>query len=334
MIQVLGESKEGISAAYFTGDEIGRLNRVIDLADVLVICRARYSNALRQLITRARSKGVRVLFDIDDLVFDPEYVPLLVQTADQQSYPTAWQYWHEYVTQIEATLHLCEAIITTNSYLAALIATFCRQVAHVIPNFLNREQIAISQRIFNRKQNHGFAKNEQIYLGYFSGTPVHNRDFKLISDALISLFKRDRRVTAMIVGFLNLDGEILNYSSRIKFYPLQDFINLQRFIGMVDVNLAPLRSNPISNCKSELKYFEAGIVGTVTVASPTFAYANTIRDGENGCLADISEWEAKLESIINPRGNYQRMAEEAYTDSERKYAWYNQLALIEKTLFP
>ncbi|HUW63535.1 MAG TPA: glycosyltransferase family 1 protein, partial [Spirochaetia bacterium] len=90
MIQVLGESKEGISAAYFTGDEIGRLNRVIDLADVLVICRARYSNALRQLITRARSKGVRVLFDIDDLVFDPEYVPLLVQTADQQSYPTAW----------------------------------------------------------------------------------------------------------------------------------------------------------------------------------------------------------------------------------------------------
>jgi hypothetical protein len=38
-------------------------------------------------------------------------------------------------------------------------------------------------------------------------------------------------------------------------------------------------------------------------------------------------------SVKSLDGNYPTIAENAYCDSERRYAWYNQTATIEKILF-
>ena len=75
MIQVLREIGTGVGAAFFHLQEIEPLSQLLDQIDVLVICRARYSDGLNRLISRARNKGKRVLFDIDDLVFDCAFVP-------------------------------------------------------------------------------------------------------------------------------------------------------------------------------------------------------------------------------------------------------------------
>ena len=65
---------------------------------------------------------------------------------------------------------------------------------------------------------------------------------------------------------------------RIEVCPLQDFVNLQRLIGEVEINIVPLQDNAFTNCKSELKYFEAAIVETVTVATPTYTFSR-VRSG-------------------------------------------------------
>ena len=62
-------------------------------------------------------------------------------------------------------------------------------------------------------------------------------------------------------------------------------MNLQRLIAEVEINISPLQNNLFTNCKSELKYFEAAIAGTITVATPTYAFSRAIVDGENGFLA-------------------------------------------------
>ncbi len=74
---------------------------------------------------------------------------------------------------------------------------------------------------------------------------------------------------------------------------------MQRLIGEVELNLAPLQDNRFTNCKSELKYFEAAITGTLTIASPTYAFRNALRDGENGFLANDTEWETKIRAAID-----------------------------------
>jgi SAM-dependent methyltransferase len=203
----------------------------------------------------------------------------------------------------------------------------------VIPNFLNEEQISLSRQIFELKAESGFAHDGRIHLGYFSGTPTHNKDFEIIAGPLARAMDRDPRLILRVVGFLDLKGALQEHRSRVEFHPLQDFLNLQRLIGSTEINLVPLQDNIFSNCKSELKYFEAGIVGTVTLASPTFTLRNAIRDGDNGFLANAYEWEEKLSSLIDRLSDYPDIAARAFQHSEEQYSWANQTALIEKTLF-
>lgn len=334
MIQVLQESRNKISAAFFSNNEIDHLDKIVDIADVLVICRSRYSHKLCHAIARAQSKGKTVFFDIDDLVFHTNFIPLILDTLDRDlDNPDVWDVWFALCSRLGAALNLCDKIITTNEFLAARLRAYAGKQAFVIPNFMNQEQMEISTQIFQEKKSRGFERNNQIHLGYFSGTQTHNKDLEVLSDALVEILNRDPRIVVRIVGFMDIKGPLQNYTSRIERYPLQDFINLQRLIGDVEINLVPLQDNEFTNCKSELKYFEAGIVGTVTIASPTFMYSKSIQDGENGYLARSFEWREKIENLVDTIDSLPVIAEKAYRESKEKYAWYNQAYLIENTLF-
>ncbi|MCV3216726.1 hypothetical protein OGM63_25015 [Plectonema radiosum NIES-515] len=334
MIQVLQNSTNNISAAYFSNDDEENLAPVIELADVIVICRTRYTDKINRFISSAKAKDKKVLFDIDDLIFNTSYTHLILNTLDQDlSHPNLWDVWFAYASRLGETLKLCDGAITTNKFLADQISRFASKSTYVIPNFLNNEQMRVSNQIFQQKIKSGFRRDEKIYLGYFSGSPTHNKDFALISNALIHLFEKYSNIMLRIVGHLELKGGIKNYSSRIGFFPFQDFINLQHLIGQTEINLMPLQDNIFTNCKSELKFFEASIVGTLSVASPTFTYANAIRDGKTGYLSKSFEWFHKLDSIISSLDNYPEIAKASYDDVEEKYAWYNQVELIENTLF-
>jgi len=334
MVEALGQSGRDISAAYFFEREIDQLDAAVDMADVLVICRSRYTNKLNRLITRVQSKGKPVFFDVDDLIFDPDYIHLLLTTLDQKlKNPESWDFWYARVGRIGATLRMCDRAIVTNDYLASRVRHYADKPVSVVPNFLNEEQMEISRRIFEEKKVRQFARNEEIHLGYFSGTPTHNKDFEIVSGTLAQLLQNDPRLRVRIVGFLDLKGPIRSYRSRFEFHPLSDFINLQRLIGEVEINLVPVQDNIFTNCKSELKYFEAGITGTVTVASPIFTLANAIRDGENGFIANAFQWDEKLQCLLENIDSYPLMAEKAFAHSDQNYCWENQVKLLESTLF-
>src|SRR5262249_61039712 len=113
----------------------------------------------------------------------------------------------------------------------------------------------------------GFHGRGGLPFGFFSGPPSHNRDFEIISGVLRRLLADDPRLHVRVVGYLDLKGELRHYQDRIERHPLCDFLNLQRLIGSTEVNLVPLQDNTFTQCKSELKYFEAGLVGTVTSSS-------------------------------------------------------------------
>jgi glycosyltransferase involved in cell wall biosynthesis len=228
---------------------------------------------------------------------------------------------------------MCDQVIVTNEYLASRVKHCVDKPVTVIPNFLNDEQMRVSRQIYEEKKRRGFARTGQIHLGYFSGTPTHNKDFEIISGILSRMLERDPRLVVRIVGFLDLKEPLRSYQSRIEFYPLQDFVNLQQLIGSVEVNLVPLQDNIFTNCKSELKYFEAGVTGTVTIASPSFTLARAIQDGENGYIARSFEWHEKLEYVLDNMDSYAVMAEKAFLHSEENYCWENQVDRIEATLF-
>jgi glycosyltransferase involved in cell wall biosynthesis len=118
----------------------------------------------------------------------------------------------------------------------------------------------------------------------------------------------------------------------MEFVPFQDFINLQSVIGSTEINIAPLQDNAFTNCKSELKYFEAAAVGTVTVASPTYTFARTIDHGSNGYLANSYEWFDELQEVIESIDQLKALSRRAREYARDKYGWFNQWRCIEGAL--
>jgi len=109
-------------------------------------------------------------------------------------------------------------------------------------------------------------------------------------------------------------------------------VNLQRLIGSVEFNLMPLQTNIFTDCKSELKYFEAAAVGTQSIASPTCTYRQVIRHGDNGYLAQAHQWFEVIRQAVAGIGQYRAMAERSRADALAKFAWYNQRAPILRAL--
>jgi glycosyltransferase involved in cell wall biosynthesis len=338
MVQALCSHDEGNSASWFCRADSDHFDRIADCCDILVICRARYTDRLSSMIERAKTLGRTVIFDVDDLVVDPQYAHLLMATLDQDTGNEAHlDYWFGYMARLSAVLQLCDRVITTNEYLASHIRACTDKNVRIVPNFINREQLQFSLQLHAAKRASRFARDERIHLGYFSGSPSHDKDFELVSDALARLLDEDSRLHIRLVGYLNVKGTVARRNERIERVGMCDFVNLQHLIGSTEINLVPLQDNVFTNCKSELKFFEAGIVGTITVASPVFAYRQAMTAGINGFLPGPCEWESTLRTAIDTlsygRDSYAEMAEQAFEVSLHRHAWHSQLPVIKNALF-
>jgi glycosyltransferase involved in cell wall biosynthesis len=326
MIEVLEAYGGDVAASWFAEAEVERLIPLLPMIDVLILCRVRYSHVVNRLITVARNVGCATVFDCDDLVFDTAYAHLILHTLDQQPHGAAWDHWYAYIGRIGATAKLCNRAIVTNDYLAEKFRELrpgCD--VRVIGNFLNCAQLAISQKIYAAKCEAGFRGDGQIHFGYFSGSPTHNKDFAIVAEALAQLMARDSRIVLRLVGFMEPGRNLARFAERIERYDLQDFLNLQRLIGETEFNLVPLQDNAFTNCKSELKYFEAAITGTVSLASPTHAFRLSLQDGINGYLVNSTDWEERMataiESLISRNSSYYiEMAEAGFRDASVHYA--------------
>jgi len=327
-----------VSGAWFDRDDLSAGDDFIAEADALVICRARYNSAVAQMISRARARGIPVLFDCDDLVFDTSRLHLLLDSLNlNQRDEAVWNDWFAKVSRTGAVLRLCDAFVTTNEYLAERAKEYQPELrTAIMPNYLNPQQQALSESLYNAKRDSGWARDGKIHVGYFSGSPSHARDFAIVAPAISRLMRRDPRVVLRVVGFFDSDPQLAALGDRIEVVPLQDFINLQRSIAEVEINIAPLQDNVFTNCKSELKFFEAAICGTLTLASPTFSFRKAIEHGRTGFLVAPHAWDDALGqavTLVEDRARYEAIAEAAFTEARSVYGWDRQAKAILRAVF-
>ena len=319
------EHPRQVAASWFSGSEIDALITRLPELDVLILSRVRYDTAIARLIALARAQRVTVLFDCDDLVFDSRYVHVVLDTLDQDTRSAAnLDGWFAYCGRLEAVARLCDGGITTNDFLAARLTEVTRGPVSVVPNFLNRCQQATSDALLAEKAARGFRGDGTIGIGYFSGSPTHNRDFAIAAPALARLLEADPDVRVRIVGFIDSTGPLAAHADRVEQFPLQDWINLQKLIAEVEINIAPLQDNVFTNCKSDLKFFEAAAVGTWTIATPTTAFQSAITSPDIGQLARADEWDDALATavaLVRSERRHAARAEANAAFARERYGW-------------
>ena len=290
---VLGEKAK--FASWALRSDLSKVNPA-EVSLVVILRQTDKDGWFQEFICRARAVGVKVLFDLDDLVFDYRDLPLLMRSTNSKNI----FYWAGYIWGIRRIAKKVDGFLCTNDFLGKKLERSFGKPYRVIPNSLNKEQIEVSEKCLKNKKHEGFV------VGYFSGSPTHVKDFALVESELACFLREHDDVKLRVVGYMEFSDEMKKWigAGRLEVKKPVDYLELQRLMAEVDVNIAPLVINDFTNCKSELKFFEAAAVETTTIASPIYTFKKAIKDGENGFLAQPGEWYEKLEYLYkNPEEN-------------------------------
>lgn len=308
-------------AVYFFQDELEIVKSFLHRIKILTIVRFRWIIELDNIIKQAEALNIPVVYDTDDYIFDLDILPLLTNTIDiRLDQPGEYDHWFSYIARNGFVAKRANIFSCTNDYLGHMLEEKLHHPYYLIRNTLNQEQLDVSRMCIQQK-NHSKRKSS-FSIGYFSGSPSHNNDFAMIAEEIAYFLEQNRNVTFVIVGFMNLPNSFKAAINRrqVIVFPLVNFLELQTLIASVDINVVPLIENLFTNCKSELKFFEAGIVRTLTIASPIHSYRMIIKDGQNGYLCNSGQWYEKLSCIYKNWEQQVDVINNAYKDSIKYYS--------------
>ncbi len=325
--QITQNSKKW-QAVFFFRDEVKEIKKLIPECDLFIFGRqSRWDSLVKELSTIAKENKKKVLFDLDDLVFDKKYLHVVANTIGEMD---NLDYWLPYFADINKTATNMDGFIVTNDYLGERISGDFKKPYKVIRNSLNDEQMSASNSYLRFKQSP--SNTEGFKIGYFSGSPTHVNDLEVALPEILKFLQDHPDAILEVVGLMEFDKRAKRFldNGQIVFLPPVDFRKLQRLVSEVDVNIAPLVINEFTNCKSELKFFEAGVVETTTIASPTYTFERAITDGENGFLAYPGEWYEKLEFLYKHPEENKKIAKNARNYSLRHYYGKEFLKEVEE----
>lgn len=292
-------------AEYFFVSEIALLNEVFDAAEEVVLVRMRTRPDVQTLVAHLHAIGKPVAYLIDDDAAGVECAPRIVRAmgvTDDDAFGQS--FWYGVCDRFGRTAATCDTLIAPTDYLARRLSGRFDKPCEVIHSTLNDEQVEISNLVVDSAAAYK-ACAHPFTIAYFSGTQSHSEDFALVSDMLCTFVDAHEDARLLLVGRLDLPEDVfrLYLKGKVILLPPVDYMTLQSIQSSADVILAPLVVDAFTNCKSALKVFEAGAVGTASIASPTFAYQEAIINGETGFVcASPDEWAAALERLAHEQG--------------------------------
>ncbi|MCC6850565.1 MAG: glycosyltransferase [Deltaproteobacteria bacterium] len=284
----------------------------IAAAGIVVVYRAPMSPWLDACLGWARACGKPLVYSCDDLLFDPAATPhdALAMLPENQR---AW--WLAATARYAAALRACDAFLGATEPLAEAAARL-GSPAFVARNGLGLGALAVVERLARaRAAAPARTAAADVVLAYQSGTTMHELDFALVAPVLARVLTARPRARLRLGGHLGAHPALAPFAGRIDRQPFLPWPETLAALAAADVQLAPLRPDPFSDAKSEVKYLEAGALGLPTVASPTSAYRRAIRHGENGLLAATpAEWEQRLLALVDEPALRRRLGNRARDD--------------------
>jgi len=203
-----------------------------------------------ETIALAKFLNKITIFDIDDLVFVPEYYPESFETYQQQLSREEYQGLVEGVKLYREALSLCDFAIASTPTLQTVMEGiigegkgFCHRngLDQSILEFVNAPPV----------------KCDRDYLSIFygSGTKTHDADFNLIAGVIAQLLETYPQLRLTVIGYLNLPPVLQPYNDRIdRISFLTNTEAYWQFLTQADINIAPLTAGKFNDCKSEIKW--------------------------------------------------------------------------------
>ena len=294
--------------------------------DAIVVYRSFLTPTVKSLLSFSKKVGIATVYSIDDLVFGPNLNKEIsfLKGRDEEEIRDFGQAVEEYERAIKEFDFL---LVTTEGLKKA--GEILGKKTFVVKNGFSLAQMQISEKALRDKN--AAAPKTDLILGYFSGTNTHDKDFSLITPQLLKIMEALPFVKLKIVGPLALGNEFNRFEERVLKKDYVDWRYLPYEIAEVDINLAPLEVNSFTNAKTELKYFEAGLLKVPTIATPTKPFLEAIEHGKNGLLASSSlDWLNNISELVGNKDLRLAMGKAAHKDTISNYSPISQAETTKK----
>ncbi|HEX7354331.1 MAG TPA: glycosyltransferase [Mycobacteriales bacterium] len=291
--------------------------RLAHKADAVVLYRVPATPQILGLLAdvRSRPEPPPVLADIDDLIFDPSLRGTLpglavLSAADQDL-------WWQGVRRYRTTIEHADAFVTTTPLLRDRAADLTGLPSYVLPNGVGLVMGRLADAAVARQRSPG-----PLRVGYFSGTNTHDHDWAVAERAVVAAVRDHPDAELWLGGHLRASRALLALGTRVRRLPFLPWTELVGVLRDLDVNLAPLAlGDTFNEAKSAIKWLEAALVETPTVASPTAPFSEAIGSGTNGLLAATdAEWYEGVSALLTDPLLRRRLGTRARRDALLRFS--------------
>ena len=305
--------RAGATTRVISCDEIVENLHEVRFADLVFLWRVAWDDDVARLLDLARESATPVVFDTDDLMFDPTLAKSEVidgirsQGFDEEEVAA-------FFGRVQHVLARADYCTAPTPFLVQRMRLHDK-VGFVLPNGFDEEVLERSRLAVRRRRQQ--PDDGLVRIGYATGTRTHQKDFAQCAPALAEVLRAHPQ--ARLVAFTHGDDPVLDLEEFPEFRGLEAQVEWRQLVPLealpdelarFDICIAPLEAgNPFCEAKSELKFFEAALVDTPTVASPTEPFRRAIRHGVTGFLAsDFEGWRSALTRLVEDAGLRRRMA--------------------------
>jgi glycosyltransferase involved in cell wall biosynthesis len=293
-------------------------------ADVLLVCRLPGTYPVLRAIGLAQRFGIRVYYDMDDLIVDAENFPPPLNSYGGTISSDLHTGLALDAPLFEMAMRQADEVIVSTTTLAQRwqqLAADRQQPVLVLPNLappaLRREAAAARQRL-ERSTQAG-----PLRLLVSSGTLAHKEVWvEQLAPALAEVLQRNPQVLLDLVGSLQWPESLAGAApGRIHEIPFSDYSTYLRHVSRAQIGLAPLEPGIVTDAKSAIKWMEYSLMGLATVVSPTATYREILENGSHVLFAnDRQGWVKAIERLIGDPELRQRLARQAHERSLELFA--------------
>lgn len=268
--------------------------------DLVVFHRPQLTPRLWLLMSWLRQREVRLVADVDDLIFDPAMAHLSPAVLSGRAEPAAIERrFKRHRQALQRFGYITASTEPLRDELLALPGLAQRAHVQVVPNAVHHSWSALGRQL------HEDEGGPAALIRYLPGTRSHDRDFAQIAAPLAAVLRERPGLRLEIVG--PLDGELALPPHQVTRREKLPFDRYHQAVRGARVNLAPLEDTRFTRCKSALKVIEAGFWNVPTVCSP-LPDARRLAHAGAFAASTAAEWRHWLTRLLDDDGFHAQQA--------------------------
>lgn len=235
------------------------------------------------LIDGMRSRGSRVVVDVDDFHFDMHEENVAFRATDPRVNQENNRAFYE------QSMRHADILTVSTAFLADFYSRRCRTVRLV--------RNAVVSDDFTPVEHEG-----KPTIGWLGGTLWRSGDIEMLREWLPA-FVKDHGVTVRHIG--HIPGDMNHFGvraglKRVQTTPMITIPNVPAALHQIQVGLVPLTRTPFNEAKSYLKGLEYAAAGIPFIATPTEEYRILAADGVGRLAETPDEWRDHVTDLLDP----------------------------------